>query len=436
MRTIKEITEEAFAYHKAGNLDMAARIYDQLLGQLEKPDPNVLFGYGTLLVGQQKYGLGMCLLRASISIYPKHAATWANLGCACKFMGRDEEAWQAYLQADALEPNTPDVLAGMAGYWVNKNESGKVEEFARRALAVAPNHEAANMHLALALLEQGRYEEAWPRYEWRWETTERKNDKRPYKAPRWDGKKVNFLAIHGEQGLGDEILFMSLFPKARELANEIVIECAERLVPTFKDSFGVRCYPDHKTLIENEGEPDAYIPMGSLPLVLGNPDGKPFLKRPHFVSSGKPKIGIAWRGGTVRTNHKERSIKLEMLRPIFDVVDADFISIQYGDDDVEREGQENGLITGPRDFDSLHRRIAMCDLVISACQTSVHQAGAMGVDCWVMTPKRAAWRYCRENMMPWYESVRLFRQENDGEWEPVIEKIAEQLGARYAAIAA
>ncbi len=86
--------------------------------------------------------------------------------------------------------------------------------------------------------------------------------------------------------------------------------------------------------------------------------------------------------------------------------------------------------TGPTDFLSLHERIASCDLVISVCQTAVHQAGAMGVPCWVLTPRNAAWRYCGERM-PWYNSVELFRQEVAGEWSPVVDRILMRLGERH-----
>ncbi len=436
MRSVREIVEEAFMYHGRGDLDSAQQIYDQLLGQLDKPDPNVLYGYGTLLAQRQQYGLAVHVLRAAVQVYPDHAATWCNLGNAAKYTGRDDEALKAFDKALTLEPNSVETIASLSGFWINKHEGEKVEQYARQALVIDPHSHPAKMHLAMGLLEQGKLEEAWPLYESRWETAERAKDKRPYQARRWTGEKVKVLAIHGEQGLGDEILFMSLFSKARERADEIVIECATRLVPIFKESFGVRCYATHQELIEAEGEPNAYIPMASLPLVLGRPDGKPFLKRPHFVSTGRPVIGIAWRGGTVRTNTLDRSIRLEQFQPLFEQADADFVSLQYGADDVDVEAEKFGLITGPRDFDSIHRRIAMCDLVISVCQTAVHQAGAMGVDTWVLTPWRAAWRYMGDNMRPFYGCVTLFQQGPDQDWKPVLDRLGEALRVRYASQAA
>lgn len=417
---LKEAIETAFSYHRKGDLKTAESIYDQILGQIDAPDANLFFGLGTLFVSQQKYGLGIALLQAALQSAPDYAPILTNLACAYKHLGRDELSLNAYAKALALEPDQPDILAGISGYWINKGHGGKVEEYARKALALDPKHDAAHMHLALGLMEQGKYDEAWPHYEHRWETLERVNDKRPYKAPMWDGGFVNTLAIHGEQGLGDEILFMSMLYKVRGLAENIIIECAERLIPTFTESFGLRCYKDHASLIAAEGEPDAYISMASLPRLVGLPDGRPFLKRHYSGNRQRPKVGYAWKGGTIRTNMKQRTIDIAKFDALLATPGIDFIPVQYGDGD---------------DFDTLQAKIADCDLVVSVCQTAVHQAGAMGVDCWVLVPEQAAWRYCGDSMMPWYRSVRFFKQHN-GDWQTAIAEVAASLRERYAALAA
>lgn len=435
MRTAQQICEEAFASHTKGNLDEAVRVYDNLLGKLDEPEPNVLFGYGSALVQKGQYGAGIFMLRAALGLADKHVGIWTNLGVAYKYIGRDELALHCYNMAHELDPAAPEPIASLAGYWINRDEPDKVVDYARQALALDPQAPSAHMHLGLGLLEQGKFSEAWPHYEYRWETLDRMKDKRPYKAPRWNGEWVHTLAIHGEQGLGDEIMFMSLFPKLTKLADNIVIECAERLIPTFRQAFGVSCYKDHASLIEAQGEPNAYIPMGSLPGILGLPDGKAYLPKPLRAVHDRPRIGIAWKGGTERTNEKDRSLKLSDLSPILSACDADFVSVQYGSDDVDAEASEMGLELGGRDFDSLQRRIGSCDLVISVCQTSVHQAGAMGIPCWVLTPKKAAWRY-RGDTMPWYKSVRLFRQSEAGEWDSVIKAIASELTEKYGRVAA
>lgn len=423
---VKDAIETAFAYHRAGDLKTAESVYDQILCQIPYPDPNLYFGMGTLFVSQEKYGLGIALLQAALQFSdqtnPGIAPIWCNLGCALKHLGRDDEALAAYDKALALEPKQPDILAGLAGFWINKNESQKVIDYANAAIALDPAHHAGQMHLGMGLLEQGKYAEAWPHYEHRWETPERICDKRPYKAPMWDGKFVNTLAIHGEQGLGDEILYMSLLYKVRGLAENIIIECAERLIPAFTESFNLPCYKDHASLIAAHGEPDAYISMGSLPRLLGLPDGRPFLKRNRKHHGDKPRVGYTWKGGTLRTNIKDRTLDPKLLDPILAIPGIEFVPVQYGEGDS---------------FDDLQQKIADCDLVISVCQTAVHQAGAMGVDCWVLVPERAAWRYCgKDTMLPWYKSVRLFKQTEAFEWDKVVAEISSELRCRYAAIAA
>lgn len=436
MRTALDIMQEAQALFDRGEVEQAAMIYDRLLCQMESPDPNILLGYGTILVAQQKFGVGISMLRTGLAVYDKHPLGWCNLGVAYKFIGRDDLALAAYDRAIELDPNMPEVLAGIAGYWINKDSPQKVIDYSDRALKVNPMLPAARMHLGMGLLEQGRFQDAWMHYEFRWDTAERVNDQRPYKAPRWEGEKVKTLAIHGEQGLGDEIMFMSLLREARKRADRVIVECAERLVRTFSEGFGVPCYPNHAALIESEGEPDAYIPMGSLPLVLGMPDGKPYLPKPVLPGPrNKPLIGIAWRGGTVRTNFSDRTLKLSDLQRLLRMKNFDFVSVQYGGDEVPEEAEKMGLFCGARDFDSLQTQIGMCDLVITVCQTALHQAGAMGVPCWVLTPRKAPWVCCTDPM-PWYNSVKIMRQEIDGEWIPVIDRVATELKKQRASAAA
>lgn len=430
MQDLQAITERAFAAHRDGNLDLAEAIYDSLLSQLTAPDFNILYGYGSLMVQREKFGVGLSLLSTAQTLFAKHPGLLCNMGVAYKYLGREGAALQCYQKALAIE-QTPEVLAGMAGYYVNRDSAKICERFARKSLEKG-DLPVAHMHLALALLEQGRHDEAWPHYEMRWESADRIKWKRHYNSPKWDGKPVRKLVIHGEQGLGDEILFMSCFPKARELAKEIVIECATALVPIFQDAFKSRCYPTEAELKANEGPEDAHIAMGSLPSVVGMPKGAAFMPRPFVENVGKPTIGIAWRGGTTRTNKDFRTVSLKQLQPIFNALDANFISIQYGGDEIEEELKLFAIKNGPRDLQSLQYHIGICDLIITVNQTAVHQAGAMGVPCWVLTPRKCAWRYTGKDMMPFYRSVELFKQRGDEEWDSVIGVMAERLKERYA----
>jgi hypothetical protein len=68
---------------------------------------------------------------------------------------------------------------------------------------------------------------------------------------------------------------------------------------------------------------------------------------------------------------------------------------------------------------------------VVSCDTSIaHLAGALGVKTWVALPFAACgrWMLDREDS-PWYPSMRLFRQQEPGEWDRVFERVAAELAA-------
>jgi len=73
--------------------------------------------------------------------------------------------------------------------------------------------------------------------------------------------------------------------------------------------------------------------------------------------------------------------------------------------------------------------IAALDLVVSVPNTNVHLAGALGQRCWIPLSHAPEWRYAwRGETMPWYPSVRLFRQARSSDWVPVVASVTAELG--------
>ena len=73
--------------------------------------------------------------------------------------------------------------------------------------------------------------------------------------------------------------------------------------------------------------------------------------------------------------------------------------------------------------------IAALDQVVSVDNTVVHLAGALGKSCFAILSRVPDWRYGLEGEgWAWYPSVRLFRQEQAGDWTGVVERM--HLGLR------
>ncbi len=124
------------------------------------------------------------------------------------------------------------------------------------------------------------------------------------------------------------------------------------------------------------------------------------------------------------------------LRPILDLAECEFVCLQYGDARAEVAALNERLSRPIRlfppaeiaDFDDLAGLVRNLDAVVSVQNTTVHLAGALGTPCLAMIPHVAEWRYGAVGpTMPWYESVELFRQGANRNWDPVIGDIAERL---------
>jgi ADP-heptose:LPS heptosyltransferase len=81
-----------------------------------------------------------------------------------------------------------------------------------------------------------------------------------------------------------------------------------------------------------------------------------------------------------------------------------------------------------QDFADTATLIESLDLVITVDTAVAHLAGAMGKPVWILLAAMPDWRWMlqREDS-PWYPTMRLFRQPSRGDWNSVIERVADAL---------
>jgi len=62
-----------------------------------------------------------------------------------------------------------------------------------------------------------------------------------------------------------------------------------------------------------------------------------------------------------------------------------------------------------------------------------HLAGALGVPVWTLLRKDADWRWMEQrDDSPWYPTMRLFRQQQEGDWADVTAAVQRELNATLA----
>lgn len=432
--------------HMSGQRDKAEPLYHQLM-VMNPNHPFLNFALGTFYTDQESWGTAIPLLMRALDMEPNNSQAWNNLGAAFKANHMVEEAEELLTKAQQLDEKNPATYANLSGLYINEGCPEKSVPWAKKGLLIDPESPQLHNHMALALLELGEWEDAWPHWEYRVKLPGWYQREFPPHVKKWHGQKVKSLALSGEQGIGDEILFCSIVPQVRELIEDkLFIECTQRLQPLFERSFDCITYPSHQELLFAEHKIAAHLQLGSLPrLFRPNPDacpGTPFLKphpghldemRARLARLGPPPyVGIAWRGGTRKTHAHVRETSLADWKGILGVDGVTFVSVQYGPSNLEAApvGVAHWA-DAVVDFDRHTSLIAACDLVISVCQTAVHQSGGLGVPCWCLTPHKVAWRYgvWGGERMPWYSSVKLIRQGPDMDWTPVYAEAAADLQA-------
>jgi tetratricopeptide (TPR) repeat protein len=382
--------------------------------------------------------------------------TWYLLAVSRYGVADMQGAVEACQKALAQDAGRPEVHVTLGSAWFALGRVADATAAYQSALAIDPDFPDARFHIGLIRLMSGQYREGWQGFEQRFRR-EKSRAMRPC-APAWDGTalKGRTLLVMREQGLGDEIMFSSCFPPLISQAQRCFIECEPRLEKLFARSFpGAVFYPleDVKTNLQtNPGcEIDARIYAGSLPQYLrGTLEDFPvhdgYLKpdpsrsaywRERLASLGAGlKVGISWRGGTVFTHRERRTLSLPELLPLLSVPGVRWVNLQYG----KRTGEIAGLretsgieiLDWPEaidgDYDETAALVSALDLVISVCTSVVHLTGALGRPAWVMTALVPEWRYgLQSSSMPWYPQVRLFRQNTQGDWDPVISRITSEL---------
>ena len=80
------------------------------------------------------------------------------------------------------------------------------------------------------------------------------------------------------------------------------------------------------------------------------------------------------------------------------------------------------------DLDETAALMCALDGSVAVTSTVVHLGGALGRPVWVLTPFATTWRYMSEGSeLPWYPSVRLFRQGRVEQWSEVVARVAGAL---------
>ena len=250
-----------------------------------------------------------------------------------------------------------------------------------------------------------------------------------------------WVLVVPEQGLGDQILFLSDLHKLK--SDRLMLVCDPRMRSILARSFP-RVIVGQPGLIDIWPELSVprlgYLPYGSIlsrfrrtsDLFYSNAKPNFLIPNPSKVAMyreqlleharGRSIVGLSWRGGHW---HQQQTNKSVAFTDWFDLLKADdflFISLQYGNVSMERSlVKENRLnlkfiegIDFQQDLDDWFALACATDFIFSVSTALVHFTGAAGHRTHIVLPeKQGPWVLGIEDVShPIYSNTTILRRTN------------------------
>lgn len=424
-----------------------------------------------MLMQRKDFGSALCALHtvASASEIPVslRANAWATAGVVYEEMGKGEQALSAYRQAAALHPQCHAALNNLGAAATGSHEAYEAASYFRSSLALDPSHGNSIAGLAAALIQMGRFHDAltvsneavqrepgcvpahwnrsiaalgcgrwklgWAEHEWRFKLPNKRIAAMP-NTPRWDGQPLDGKTIFvlAEQGFGDMLMWARCFATLRNMGARVVAEAHGPMAKLFEwmpEVDRVAAYG------QNPGLHDVHVFAVSLPHILGlkleELSGKPYITvPPRYVlplNTGKPQVGVIWRGRLEHGNDHNRSMPPHAAEALMRSRDAEWVSLQV--DHTAPWTTVHDMRDQIKNFADTAAIMRGLDLVVSVDSAGAHLAGALGVPVWTLLFEPAEWRWSYgTTTTPWYNSMELVRQPSPGDWMGVVEQVHAKLG--------
>jgi len=413
------------------------------------------FYRGMVLDELKRFDAALASYDKAIALDPGMADIWSNRGAALLYLDRPQDGLASYDEAVRLEP-------GDVHSWANRGNAllalarfdEALESYETAIKLGGDDHAEAIFNRSILRLLLGDLAGGFDDYEWR-RYVKRPVGNRTFDKPLWLGVQDlsgKTIMVHDEQGLGDVIQICRYLPLLAERGMRVLFSPRRPLVRLMQSlKGGIELVDDEDKSLSF----DVHIPLMSLPHAFGGeidtiPNEIPYLAaEPERVERwagrigrGKLTIGICWQG-SVRRFDKGRSFSVTEFRSISKIPGVHLISLHKGAGETQLGDlpDDMALELLGEDFDGdgsafLDTAAVMesCDLIISSDTAVAHLAGALGRPTWVALRYVPDWRWLLDRAdSPWYPTMRLFRQTEDGNWKTVFEDMETALRQMLAA---
>ncbi len=433
-------------YHKQNQIDRALEVYQKAIA-LDPTQVETLYNLGNLFKSQGQFDRAIVYYQQALELKPHFPEVLVHLGKVMEQQGKITEAITQYQRALEIRPDYTEAYYTLGNTLLQQGHFSEAILTYHRCLKINPQEAQAHTGLAFALLSLGFLEQGFAEYEWRWQTPEFTAYPVPY--PAWDGTPLpqQRLLIRAEQGFGDAIQMIRYLPWVYQQGAKVILECREPLKRLFLTVPEIEevVIPGESLPVCRAGTPQEYpqVSLMSLPYLSRTtlstiPPPRPFSLPPLPESltlsptTGCLKVGLAWSGHREHPNNHLRSCPLSEILPLLKAGDVAFYLLQK--EVSERDSlllPSTGIHPLPpqcQDFLDTAHIITQLDLIITVDTAIAHLSATLGKPTWLLLHFFPDWRWMVVRLdSPWYPTIRLFRQNQPGDWSTVIRQVQQKL---------
>ena len=450
-------------YMRSGRLEAAEKLLQHALS-LSPFKFEIFLNLGNIysLLDQNDKALHYAL--EAVKVNSSTSSAFNNLGTVLSNMAMFDEAEIAFQTAVDLDKNNLEAFVNLGSRQSQTKRPLDAIKTYEKAIRRLPKHASTQAHvikflLAFEYLKIGNLEDGWTCYDSGFHpnipSTNARTPARTFDVPLWNGKKIpgKTLLIWREQGLGDELLFLTCLPDLLKFHDQVIVEVEYRLVQIVQ-----RTFPQILVREQNYGSAPSYsaiykdydfhLPMGSLMRYFRKSINS-FPKSINFVvdknrvaeyesrlgpQNGKIRIGLCWRSGRINELRALHYINILKLAPLFSIENIQWVNLQYGDCEAEclAAEKEFGIkierwndLELKNDLDGVFALIETLDVVITAATTVSSMAPLVG-KLTLMFQKDYDWTTFGQDNDPWFDCLHRIRAKSDN-IEDVIPELTEKL---------
>lgn len=440
--------------HALGMLKPAAEFFRRVLRE-EPGRIEALIHLANLLREEGQFEAARALLEPALARHPKNADLLLTLGSTWREMGDNAKAEHCYRTALEARPGFASALSNLADLLADDGDFDQARTLYDLALKTGGGNPQIRLNRAILHFLAGDLKEAWRDYAAR-EEVPNKVPRADLKLPEWRGEslKSGRLLVRAEQGVGDQLMFMSVLPDLFARAGHVILECEKRLVPLAARSFPRATVKPQMLAtvngvveadygwLKNAGDASRVCLLGSLPrwlrrelrqfpkdhvFLVPDPSERDRWKNIFAGLSAGPVIGLCWRSGKSGGHRSVQYAPLSAWGTFLRDLPGTLVSCQYdagADEIAQLESSSGRKIFVPPALDQkneLDRTAAMLsalDALVSA-PTAVSWLGAgAGVPTLKLLYDRS-WTSFGEAYEPLAPFCRCVMPERRGDWAHV-----------------